>query len=70
MTFPWASSLSRLDDVSMAHVPIGVFRSVDRPTYGRPVRDQVGGAVAEAGGPVADEDLARLIAGSDTWTVA
>jgi 2-oxoglutarate ferredoxin oxidoreductase subunit beta len=63
-------ALSRLDDVSMAHVPIGVFRSVQRPTYDDLVREQVDLAVSMAGGPATDDDLAALLAGSDTWTVA
>jgi 2-oxoglutarate/2-oxoacid ferredoxin oxidoreductase subunit beta len=64
-----AFALSRLDDRSMAHVPIGVFRSVSRPTYDDLVRSQVAAAVEGAGGPASDEDLAALLAGSDTWRV-
>ena len=44
-----AFALSRLDDPSMAHVPMGIFRSVQRPTYDDLVRAQVDGAVAGAG---------------------
>ena len=65
-----AFALSRLDDPTMAHVPIGVFRSVDRTTYDDQVRDQVEAAVTAAGGPASDADLAALLAGKDTWTVA
>jgi 2-oxoglutarate ferredoxin oxidoreductase subunit beta len=65
-----AFALSRLDDRSMAHVPVGVFRSVSRPTYDDLVREQVGTAVARAGGEASDADLAALLAGSDTWTLA
>ncbi len=64
-----AFALSRLDDRSMAHVPVGVFRSVERPTYDDLVREQVGSAVEGAGGRASDVDLADLLAGSDTWTV-
>jgi 2-oxoglutarate ferredoxin oxidoreductase subunit beta len=64
-----AFALSRLDDPSMAHVPIGVFRSVSRPTYDDLVREQVSSAVESAGGPASDDDLAALLAGSDTWRV-
>ncbi|HEY6798747.1 MAG TPA: 2-oxoacid:ferredoxin oxidoreductase subunit beta [Kineosporiaceae bacterium] len=63
-------TLSRLDDRSMAHVPIGVFRSVSRPTYDDLVRAQVASAVEAARGPATDDDLAALLAGKDTWTVA
>jgi 2-oxoglutarate ferredoxin oxidoreductase subunit beta len=64
-----AFALSRLDDPSMQHVPVGVFRAVQRPTYDDLVRAQVYDARRAAGGDPDDEDLARLLAGSDTWTV-
>ncbi len=64
-----AFALSRLDDRSMAHVPVGVFRSVQRPTYDDLVREQVGTAVERGGGRASDADLGALLAGSDTWTV-
>jgi 2-oxoglutarate ferredoxin oxidoreductase subunit beta len=63
-------ALSRLDGPSMDHVPVGVFRSVQRPTYDDQVRGQLDVAVQAVGGPAADGDLARLLAGNDTWTVA
>jgi 2-oxoglutarate ferredoxin oxidoreductase subunit beta len=53
----------------MAHVPIGVFRSVSRPAYDDMVRAQVDSAREGAGGPATDDDLAALLAGNDTWTV-
>ena len=61
-------ALSRLDDPALSHVPVGVFRSVSRATYDDGVRAQIEsarGAVAAT-----DDDLAALIAGQDTWTVA
>ena len=64
-----AFALSRLDDVSMSTVPVGVFRSVRRPTYDDGVREQLDSAERAAGGPATDDDLAALLAGSDTWTV-
>ncbi|MEJ5913854.1 2-oxoacid:ferredoxin oxidoreductase subunit beta [Pseudokineococcus sp. 1T1Z-3] len=63
-----AFALSRLDGPSMAHVPVGVFRSVVRPTYDDLVRDQVASAQASSG-PATDADLDALIAGGDTWVV-
>jgi 2-oxoglutarate/2-oxoacid ferredoxin oxidoreductase subunit beta len=60
-----AFALSRLDDGSMLHVPIGIFRQVDRPTYDDLVREQIA-ASQESG----DGDLAALLAGNDTWTVS
>jgi 2-oxoglutarate ferredoxin oxidoreductase subunit beta len=65
-----AFAISRLDGPSMAHVPIGVFRSVSRPAYDDMVRAQVDSAREGAGGPATDDDLAALLAGNDTWTVA
>ncbi|MCK0110889.1 2-oxoacid:ferredoxin oxidoreductase subunit beta [Ornithinimicrobium sp. F0845] len=65
-----AFALSRLDDGSMTHIPMGIFRSVSRPTYDDQVRAQVDGARSSAGGPADDEDLAALLRGRDTWTVA
>ena len=68
-----AFALSRLDDVSMAHVPVGVFRAVQRPTYDDLLREQLDDARAAAGGDASwragDDDLAALLAGGDTWTV-
>ena len=63
-------ALSRLDDPTMAHVPVGVFRSVSRPTYDDMVRAQVATSVEGAHGPATDDDLAQLLAGADTWTVS
>ncbi|MEY9215133.1 2-oxoacid:ferredoxin oxidoreductase subunit beta [Thermobifida halotolerans] len=61
----YAFALSRLDEPAFAHVPVGVFRNVDRPTYDQAMSDQV--ALAEQSqGP---GDLAELLAGNDTWTV-
>ena len=40
----------------MAHVPVGVFRSVERPTYDDLVRTQVVDAAGAAGGPASDGD--------------
>jgi 2-oxoglutarate/2-oxoacid ferredoxin oxidoreductase subunit beta len=61
-----AFQLSRLDDGTMTHVPIGIFRQVQRPTYDDLVRGQI-----DAAGLTADSEaaLADLIAGSDTWAV-
>ena len=64
-----AFQLSRLDDPTMAHVPMGIFRNVSRPTYDDLVRAQIDNAVGKAGGPATDQDMARLLHGKDTWTV-
>ena len=62
-----AFALSRLADPdTLHHTPIGVFRSVDRPVYDTLMADQLDAAVEQYG----KGDVAALLAGSDTWTVA
>ncbi|MDO5627184.1 MAG: 2-oxoacid:ferredoxin oxidoreductase subunit beta, partial [Mobilicoccus sp.] len=61
-----AFALAQLD---REYIPMGIFRAVSHPTYDDLVRGQVASAVAEHGGSVDDESLARLLAGKDTWTV-
>ncbi|MGB5951066.1 MAG: 2-oxoacid:ferredoxin oxidoreductase subunit beta [Ornithinimicrobium sp.] len=65
-----AFAVSRLDEPGMQHVPMGIFRQVQRPTYDDQVRAQVDGAIAGAGGPASEDDLQTLLHGNDTWTVA
>ncbi|NYJ75814.1 2-oxoacid:ferredoxin oxidoreductase subunit beta [Allobranchiibius huperziae] len=65
-----AFALSRLDDPSFAQLPMGVFRSVSRPTYDDGVRSQVAAAIDTAGGPADDRALEQLLHGHDTWTVS
>jgi len=64
-----AFAISRLDGPDMTHVPMGIFRSVDRPTYDDRVRAQVQAATDTAGGPATDDDLDALLRGRDTWNV-
>jgi 2-oxoglutarate ferredoxin oxidoreductase subunit beta len=66
-----AFALSRLDDRGMNHVPMGIFRRVERATYDDQVRAQVDAARASSGsaGATSDEDLRSLLLGKDTWTV-
>ncbi|MFI9217061.1 DUF418 domain-containing protein [Streptomyces werraensis] len=62
-----AFALSRLADPdTLHHTPIGVFRSVGRPVYDTLMADQLDTAVDQHG----KGDLAALLAGGDTWTVA
>ncbi len=62
-----AFALSRLADPdTLHHTPIGVFRSVDRPIYDTLMADQLDAAVEQYG----KGDVAALLAGADTWTVA
>ena len=63
-----AFALSRLTDAGYLHrAPIGIFRSVDRPTYDDQARDQV--ATASEGTEDRSLALAGLLNGGDTWTV-
>ena len=56
-----AFSLARLADDPTVPTPIGIFRQVERPVYGRsgPVRDE----------PATDVELSDLLLGADSWTV-
>jgi 2-oxoglutarate ferredoxin oxidoreductase subunit beta len=60
----YAFALSRLDSADFAHTPIGVFRSVDRPSYDELMAAQLEQARSNGAG-----DLAKLLAGNDTWEV-
>jgi 2-oxoglutarate ferredoxin oxidoreductase subunit beta len=62
----YAFALSRLSGTELDHTPIGVFRSVKRPTYDEGVRTQVDEASA---GVDRKEALDRLLHSGDTWTV-
>ena len=60
-----AFALSRLSNPdNLDQTPMGIFRSIERPTYDTLLRDQV--ANSKASGKA---DLAALIAGNDTWTI-
>jgi 2-oxoglutarate ferredoxin oxidoreductase subunit beta len=61
----YAFALSRLDDAGFEHTPIGVLRSVPRPSYDELMSAQIEQAREQQG----DGDLAALLAGSDTWRV-
>ncbi|MCX4548944.1 2-oxoacid:ferredoxin oxidoreductase subunit beta [Streptomyces sp. NBC_01387] len=62
-----AFALSRLADAdTLHHTPIGVLRDVERPVYDTLMSDQLEAAVEQKG----KGDLAALLAGGDTWTVA
>ncbi|GAB3462981.1 2-oxoacid:ferredoxin oxidoreductase subunit beta [Streptomonospora sediminis] len=62
----YAFALSRMDQPAFEHVPIGVFRDVDRPTYDGRLNDQLSAAETERGGQA---ELAALLSSGDTWTV-
>ncbi len=56
-----AFALAKLSDDPTSPTPIGVFRDVSRPVYGRS---------AERPDAASEDELASLLHGSDTWTVA
>jgi 2-oxoglutarate ferredoxin oxidoreductase subunit beta len=62
----YAFALSRLPDLDLRHTPIGVFRSVERPSYDELVREQVTAAQAKLTRSPEDE-LASLLNSGDTW---
>ena len=62
----YAFALSRLDSIDFAHTPIGIFRDVQRGTYDDAMSGQIEAARKRQG----DGDLAALLAGNDTWSVA
>jgi 2-oxoglutarate/2-oxoacid ferredoxin oxidoreductase subunit beta len=61
-----AFALSRIaDPTTLQDTPIGIFRDVDKPSYDQLVNAQVADAVATQGAG----ELARLLAGNDTWVI-
>ncbi|WP_067179832.1 2-oxoacid:ferredoxin oxidoreductase subunit beta [Microtetraspora niveoalba] len=60
-----AFALSRLDEPAFAHVPIGIFRSVDRPAYDVLMSEQLEQATADKG----KGQLSDLLLGGDTWRI-
>ena len=61
-----AFMLARLAHTPHGPTPIGLFRQVSRPVYGVQMQRQLDEAAARRG----RGDLAALLAGGDTWTVA
>jgi 2-oxoglutarate ferredoxin oxidoreductase subunit beta len=60
----YAFALSRLSSQDLRYTPMGVFRSVEKPTYDAMMAEQLDVARAERA-----PDLDALLAGNDTWTV-
>jgi 2-oxoglutarate ferredoxin oxidoreductase subunit beta len=61
---PFAYMLTRMNQPEYP-VPIGVFRSVDLPTYDEQLTDQIRDARERFG----DGDLEKLLNSGETWTV-
>ncbi|MER7167301.1 2-oxoacid:ferredoxin oxidoreductase subunit beta [Micromonospora sp. NPDC000207] len=64
----YAFALSRLPGLDLRNTPIGVFRSVDRPTYDKSVQEQVAAAKASTTDSP-EQQLTGLLAAGDTWTI-
>ena len=63
----YAFALSRLQSFDPRYAPMGVFRSVEHPTYDEQLAAQLATAAAKAAGD--DTALQGLLNGADTWTV-
>jgi len=64
----YAFAISRLQQADTRLSPMGVFRSVEKPSYDRLLNDQLDRAKAQAPGDEAA--LTKLLRGSDAWTIA
>ena len=64
----YAFALSRLPGEDLRHTPIGVFRSVNRPTYDGIVQEQLAAARSAAKG-TPEEQLESLLNAGDTWSI-
>lgn len=60
-----AFALSRLDEPAFEHVPIGIFRQIDRPAYDVLMAEQMEAAKAQQG----PGELSDLLLGGDTWRI-
>src|SRR4051794_21107585 len=60
----YAFALSRLSSQDLRYTPMGVFRSIQKPTYDAMMADQLEVARTEA-----PADLGALLLGSDNWAV-
>jgi 2-oxoglutarate ferredoxin oxidoreductase subunit beta len=68
----YAFAISRLQQQDSRFSPMGVFRSVQKPSYDRLLNDQLAAASAKAALADGNDDsaLQSLIYGKDTWSVA
>jgi len=63
----YAFALSRLSQTDSRLSPMGVFRSVGRPSYDQLLKEQLETARAQDSGD--DQALADLLRGKDAWTI-
>jgi 2-oxoglutarate ferredoxin oxidoreductase subunit beta len=64
----YAFALSRLSGSDLNTTPIGVFRSVERPSYDELIQKQLTDAKSQVTG-TPDEMLSGLLNAGDTWTI-
>jgi 2-oxoglutarate ferredoxin oxidoreductase subunit beta len=64
----YAFALSRLSGSDLNTTPIGVFRSVERPSYDEILQKQLVDAKAQATG-TPEQMLGDLLNAGDTWTI-
>jgi 2-oxoglutarate/2-oxoacid ferredoxin oxidoreductase subunit beta len=64
----YAFALSRLPDKDLRNTPIGILRTVERPSYDTLIREQVSTAQTKLKGSP-EEELAGLLGSGDTWTI-
>jgi 2-oxoglutarate ferredoxin oxidoreductase subunit beta len=62
----YAFALSRFSNSKLDHVPVGIFRDVERAEYGSQVNGQIADIIAAQGAG----DLETLLTSGDTWVVA
>ncbi|WP_309232978.1 hypothetical protein [Blastococcus sp. TML/C7B] len=60
----YAFALSRLSSQDLRYTPMGVFRSVQKPTYDGLMTEQLDTAKVQG-----NADLDALLSGGETWTV-
>jgi 2-oxoglutarate ferredoxin oxidoreductase subunit beta len=67
----YAFAISRLQQQDSRFSPMGVFRSVEKPSYDRLLNDQLAAASAKAALADGNDDsaLQTLIYGKDTWSI-
>ncbi|OIQ77504.1 2-oxoglutarate oxidoreductase subunit KorB [mine drainage metagenome] len=61
----YAFALSRISNSVLDHVPVGVFRDVERAPFSELIHQQIDDVIAKEG----KGQLASLLSGGDTWQV-
>ncbi len=61
----YAFALSRVSSSALDHVPVGIFRDVERAEYATLVNNQIADVIAAQGAG----DISALLTSGDTWIV-